>query len=375
MKLVFFGLSISSAWGNGHATLLRGLFRALHALGHHIDFFEKDAPYYAARRDAAELPYADVHLYRNWADIVNLASRELAGADVGFVTSYCPDGKEACELVLESKLQRTVYYDMDTPVTLQRLEQRESVPYLPVNASRAYDLSGFDLVLSYTGGDALGQLKSRLRARCVAPLYGWVDPEIHHSVPQCREFEADLSYLGTYAADRQRQLECLLLMPAKLLPERKFLVGGAMYTDIGGWPQNVRHIEHVAPVDHAAFYSSSPVTLSVTRGAMAAMGYCPSGRLFEAAACGTVVLSDWWRGLDTFFEPGREILIAAEASDSIAAIQTDCEALQRMGERARDRALACHTAHVRAQRLLDLLRSPRDESSLGEAVTYARTGV
>lgn len=373
MKLVLFGLSISSAWGNGHATLLRGLFRALHAKGHRIHFFERDAPYYAAQRDAAELPYVHVHLYRDWGDIVDLATRELSDADAGFVTSYCPDGQKACELVLHSNLPRTVFYDMDTPVTLQRIEQGERVPYLPVNGFGECDLSGFDLVLSYTGGEALERLRSRLSAQCVAPLYGWVDPAVHHCVPKCNEFVADLSYLGTYAPDRQQQLENLLLIPARERPKRQFVVAGAMYPDSEVWPQNVRHIEHVAPANHAAFYSSSPVTLSVTRGAMAAMGYCPSGRLFEAAACGTVVLSDWWRGLDTFFEPGREILIASETGESIAAIETDYETLRRMGERARDRALACHTAHARAQRLLDLLRSPRDQSR-PQAAAYAGTG-
>ncbi|HEX4808503.1 MAG TPA: glycosyltransferase [Bryobacteraceae bacterium] len=365
MKLVFFGLSVSSAWGNGHATLLRGLFRALRSQGHRIHFFEKDVPYYAAQRDAATLPYAQIHLYRDWTENLEIANRELAGADVGFVTSYCPDGIAACELVLNSNLPRTVFYDMDTPVTLERLQAGERVPYLPENG-----LGDFDQVLSYTGGAALEQLKSSLGAQCVAPLYGWVDPDVHHRVPSCDEFTADLSYLGTYALDRQQQLEELLLCPARRLMDRRFVIAGAMYPEIRSWPTNVRHLEHVAPAQHAAFYSSAPLTLNITRGAMAAMGYCPSGRLFEAAACGTVVLSDWWNGLDSFFEPGQEILIAEDAEQAAAAIQQHPETLRRMGERARERALDCHTAAVRAQHLINLLESPRDENSVAD-IAYA----
>jgi spore maturation protein CgeB len=357
MKIVIFGLSVSSAWGNGHATLLRGLFRALRGAGHEVHFFERDTPYYAAHRDAPSLPFAHLHLYTDWSETLGLAQAELRGADVGMVTSYCPDGAAACELVLQSNLPRSVFYDMDAPVTLIRIENGESVPYLPAGG-----LGAFDLVLSYTGGEALNQIRQRLGARCVAPLYGWVDTSKHHRTGAEAEFEADLSYLGTYSEDRQAQLDELLLAPARCLPGRRFLIAGAMYPDPGIWPPNVRHFEHVPPERHCAFYSSSPLTLSVTRGAMAAMGYCPSGRLFEAAACGTAVLSDWWAGLDVFFEPGEEILIAECRADAVAAINADRDELARIGLRARERALDCHTAEARAQRLISLLESPRDEA-------------
>ncbi|MDQ2844060.1 MAG: glycosyltransferase, partial [Acidobacteriota bacterium] len=213
MKLTVFGLSISSAWGNGHATLLRGLFRALHAKGHEIHFFERDTPYYAAHRDAPSLPYVNIHLYHAWSDSLPLVRKLLAESEVAMVTSYCPDGAAACELVLDANVKRSLFYDLDTPVTLSRLAQGEIPSYLP-----AQGLAGFDLVLSYTGGEALGQLSSRLGARTVASLYGWVDPEIHSRVPACPEFRSDLSYLGTYAADRQKSLEDLLIKPARELP-------------------------------------------------------------------------------------------------------------------------------------------------------------
>lgn len=354
MNFVVFGLSISSAWGNGHATLLRGLFRALHAQGHVIHFFERDVPYYARHRDAADLSYAHLHLYREWADIDVEVRRLLDRADVGLVTSYCPHGKAASRLVFDSGVERTIFYDLDTPVTLQRLDRGESVDYLPEGG-----LSQFDLVLSYTGGAALERLQITLGARNVAPLYGWVDPTIHYRRPVSDEFKSDIAYLGTFAADREAGFDQLLLEPARRLPNCRFLVAGAMYPDQDLWPRNVRLKEHVAPPEHGAFYSSSPLMLSLTRESMARSGYCPSGRLFESAACETAVLSDWWEGLDSFFTPGQEILVASSTEEAIATFTQDRSALKKIGQRAKERALDCHTADHRAKTLLQLLDRSR----------------
>lgn len=356
MKIVIFGLSVSSSWGNGHATLWRGLLRALREQGHEIHFFERDTPYYARWRDVTSLPYASLHLYSSWEEVQPCARRALAGADIGVVTSYCPDGVAACALVLNSKLSRTVFYDMDTPVTLSRLERGEPVAYIP-----AEGLGGFDLVLSYTGGHALDLLRKRLGAQSVATLYGWVDPAIHHRVESSHWYQADLSYLGTYSADRQAVLEELFVRTARHLPASQFVVGGAMYPNTETWPDNIRHYHHVGPPEHCAFYSSSPLTLNVTRASMAAMGYCPSGRFFEAAAAGTAVLSDWWEGLDTFFEPGEEILIAASTAEATEAITRDRGALLKIGARAKERTLDCHTAEIRARRFIDLIQNPVHE--------------
>jgi spore maturation protein CgeB len=366
MRIVVFGLSISSAWGNGHATLLRGLFRALHEKGHEIDFFERDTPYYAAHRDAQTLPYVKLHLYSDWSDTRQVAKQSLADADAAIVTSYCVDGIDACDLVLGSNLPRKVFYDMDTPVTLSRLEQGERVEYIP-----PYGLGAFDVVLSYTGGQALDALKSKLKATRAAALYGWVDPGVYERTTASPQYSADLSYLGTYSADRQDALERMLIEPARTLSQNTFVIAGAMYPNTELWPRNVRHFGHVIPPRHASFYSSSALTLNVTRGAMAAMGYCPSGRLFEAAACGTAVLSDWWDGLDSFFAPGSEILIANTTNDAIAAITQDRELLLSIGAKARERALDCHTAEIRADRLLSLIESPRDERGQAELVQAA----
>lgn len=357
MTIVVFGLSISSAWGNGHATLLRGLFRVLNSKGHEIHFFERDTPYYAAHRDAPSLPYVNLHLYSDWSNARHAAKEVLQRAGVGIVTSYCVDGVAACRMVLDSKLPRAIFYDMDTPVTLSRLERGEAVEYLPADG-----LGGFDLVLSYTGGEALERLKNKLRARRTAALYGWVDPSIHQRATPSEQFAADLSYLGTYAADRQDALERMLIEPARILSDKVFVIAGAMYPNTEMWPKNIRHFGHIVPNRHAAFYSSSPLTLNITRGAMANMGYCPSGRLFEAAACGTAILTDWWNGLDAFFTPGSEILVANTTSEATSAISREREFLQAVGARAKERALDCHTAEIRADRLLSLIDSPRDES-------------
>jgi spore maturation protein CgeB len=357
MNIVIFGLSISSAWGNGHASLLRGLLQALHRQGHQIHFFERDTPYYASHRDAWHFDYVKLHLYSDWIAELPQIRSALAAADVGLVTSYCADGRAACEAVLDAGLPRTVFYDMDSPVTLARLEQGDLVPYVPETG-----LGDFDLVLSYTGGKTLPLLRQRLNAKRTATLYGWVDPAAYHRVDVRPEFDADFSYLGTYSADRQPALDALFVEAAERLGNLRFVIGGAMYPHSDKWPANVRHYDHIAPPEHAAFYSSSPLTLNITRASMAAMGYCPSGRLFEAAACGTGVLSDWWDGLESFFQPGEEILIASGSADTMTALSRQGEELRRIGERARERALDCHTAAIRAQRLLGLIEDPCDEA-------------
>ncbi len=345
MKLVIFGLSISSSWGNGHATLWRGLCRSLAGRGHDIAFFERDVPYYADHRDLIEMPGLRLCLYPNWDEVLPAARAELEGADAAIVTSYCPDAIAAADLALSSRA-RSVFYDLDTPVTLDRLRSGQPVEYIGPRG-----LCDFDLVLSYTGGTALSQLRERLGARRVFPLYGSVDPDVHRRVPALERFRADLSYLGTYAADRQAALEELFIGPARRLPERRFVLGGALYPQDFSWTENIYFVRHLPPAEHPAFYSSSLLTLNVTRRAMAQMGYCPSGRLFEAAACGTPVLSDRWDGLEQFFEPGREILIACDTAGAIEAMRTPREELDRIGRRARERTLAEHTAARRAGEL------------------------
>ncbi|HET9623313.1 MAG TPA: glycosyltransferase [Kofleriaceae bacterium] len=356
---MIFGLSVSSSWGNGHATLWRGLIAALDGSGHEVSFFERDVAYYSAHRDLRALGgRARLFLYPAWDDVRALAARALADADAAIVTSYCPDGRAAAELVLGSRAIR-VFYDLDTPVTLSRLAAGEDVTYLPVHG-----LGAFDLVLSYTGGDALDQLRARLGARRVAPLYGSVDPAHYRPVAAEPAWAAACSYLGTWSADRQARLDALFLEPARRQRVR-FVLGGSQYPDDIAWPDNVARVDHVAPDAHPAFYCSSPVTVSVTRAAMAATGFCPSGRLFEAAACGVPVLSDDWPGLDSFFTPGDEILIARSTDDALGALARPRRELAEIGRRARARVVDEHTASHRAAQLVALLETRGAPAAIG----------
>lgn len=350
MKLVVFGLAVSSSWGNGHATLWRGLIRALAGRGCRVVFFERDVPYYASQRDLVELPGGTLHLYQRWSDVQALAHRELADADVGMVTSYCPDGVAAARLVLDTGLPVRAFYDLDTPVTLARLEAGESVPYLGPDG-----LCGFDLVLSYTGGEALRALEERLGATCALPLYGSVDPAVHRPSSPTGERLADLSYLGTYAADRQEMLARLFVDVARLSPERRFVIAGAQYPEHFPWTDNIYFLRHLPPADHPAFYAASRLTLNVTRQAMARMGYCPSGRLFEAAACGVPIITDRWDGLEHFYTPGAELLLADSGADVLAALELSPPELRSIADAARERTLAEHTNDARAGELLRML--------------------
>lgn len=351
MRIVIFGLTVSSSWGNGHATLWRSLIRALDRDGHEVVFYERDAPYYAAHRDLPALPgAAKLRLYGSWDDIRGEARAAIHDADAAIVTSYCPDGRAACASVLDAKTATRVFYDLDTPVTLESLEAGKDVPYLP-----AEGLAEFDLVLSFTGGRALELLRDRLGARDCAPLYGSVDPEHHKPVPTDPAWQAACSYLGTWSHDRQDMLDALFLAAARRRPAETFVLGGSQYPAHVEWPANVRRHDHVPPPAHSAFYCSSPVTLNVTRTPMARLGYCPSGRLFEAAACGVPVITDSWPGLDTFFTPEEEILIATTTDDAIAALNLSAEELATIGKRARERTLDEHSGTQRARELLSLI--------------------
>ncbi len=349
MKLVVFGLSVSSSWGNGHAVLWRALIRALAAQGHRTVFFERDAPWYAEHRDLTEIDGGRLVLYADWDDIRPVAMRELRDAEAAIVTSYCPDGVAATEVVLDAPGLHA-FYDLDTPVTLARLAAGERI-----EAIGPLGLAPFDLVLSYTGGGALTALKERLGARRVAPLYGSVDPARYRPGEPPPGPSAALSYLGTYAADRQDKLDALLLEPARRRPEWRFVIGGAQYPQDFAWSDNIFFWRHVAPADHPNFYAAARATLNVTRRSMAESGWCPSGRLFEAAACAAPILSDWSEGLDRFFVPDIEIVIVRTSQDVLAALDRDDRELCRIGEAARARALSEHTAERRAAELVDLL--------------------
>lgn len=355
MKIVLFGLTLSSSWGNGHATPYRALLRGLHRLGHELSFYEKDVEYYYWRRDFREVDYCELVLYLEWTDIRQRALRDVAAADAVIIGSFCPDGARIADEVLALGKPLKVFYDLDTPVTLKELA-RGDLDYV----QRA-QLPAYDLVLSFTGGAVLHELESRWGARVARPLYGCVDPDVYQRVPPSDEFRCGLSYMGTHSPDREEKLRELFLNVAAQQPSDEFLLAGTMYPADLLIPANVRRVDHIAPARHAEFYSSSRATLNLTRGDMAANGWCPSGRFFEAAACGTPLFSDWFAGLDHFFADGEELRIVRSSQDVIAGVGLSDAELARMASRARERTLDQHTGLRRAQELvayLEQLRAP-----------------
>jgi spore maturation protein CgeB len=355
LKITFFGLTISSSWGNGHATPYRALFRALARRGHEIAFYEQDVEYYACRRDFTECDFCQLKLYSRWEDIRAQAIGEAAESDAVIVASYCPAGARISDEILALDGPLRVFYDMDTPITLSGLASGDAdLDYL-----RGNQICEFDLYLSFTGGHALAELRQRWGAQRVEPLYGCVDPDVHFRTDYAPIYGCDLSYMGTYAPDRQPLLDELFLEPARQMRSRVFLLAGALYPWQWQWPPNLRRFDHVAPSQHAALYSSSCATLNLTRREMAASGWCPSGRLFEAAACGAPILSDWWEGLDSFFAPQKEILVVRNAAEVMAALRENHGELSRMAVRAAERTFAEHTGEARASEFLKHLDAAR----------------
>jgi len=343
VKLLILGLSITSSWGNGHATTYRSLCRALYERGHVIDFFEKDVPWYRNNRDLPQPAYCTVHLYEEWPEARDRIAASAKDADAVVIGSYFADAIPAADALFHRSSSPVLFYDIDTPVTIAALRRSGSCEYL-----RADQIPQYHAYLSFTGGPTLQELANVFKARVAVPFYCSVDPEAYRSLTPSPEFNCDLAYLGTYAADRQPKLLELLDTPARSLPRQRFIVAGPQYP-MFDWQPNVRRIEHVAPGLHPGFYSSARYTLNLTRADMIAAGYSPSVRLFEAAACGAAIISDAWKGLGDFFTSGSEILIA-ENSQSVIDILTGLsnEERRKIGHNARLRVLAGHTAHHRA---------------------------
>ncbi len=359
LKLTIFGLTLSSSWGNGHATPLRAIIRALSRRGHEVTFFEKDVDYYARRRDFQSCSYCNLVLYPEWKTVRQQALDCAAESDAVVVTSFCPQGARIAADVLELSRPLHLYYDLDTPITLARLGHGD-LDYL-----RSDQIPAFDLYLSFTGGRILRELESSWGARIARPLYGCVDPDLYFRVPEKGDYLCALSYMGTYAADRQSKLDELFLEPARRLPSSQFLLAGSLSPWEWQWPSNVLRFEHVSPTEHPALYSSSRATLNITRAEMANAGYCPSGRFFEAAACGAAILSDYWQGLETFFRCEDEILLVNGADDVVRALEMPDGELARIAARARQRTLDEHTGERRADELLACLDEARNQSAEG----------
>ncbi|HET9099724.1 MAG TPA: glycosyltransferase [Acidobacteriaceae bacterium] len=344
MKIVVYGLTITSSWGNGHATTYRALLSALAGRHHRIEFIEKDVEWYRSNRDLPNPEFCSVHLYDSWESSAGALLELSEDADAIIIGSYFPDAVAATSRLLEQARCPVLFYDIDTPITLQRLRSEGVTEYLNPALIPSYAA-----YLSFTGGPALRELEQNFGALRAIPFFCSVDPDLYRPLPVREEFRCDLSYLGTYAKDRQPKLERLLDGAASLLPQKDFLVAGSQYPEPISWSPNVRRIIHVSPPDHPAFFSSSRFTLNLTREAMVSAGYSPSVRLFEASACGAAIVSDSWPGLDEFLTPGEEILLPTDAADVIDILEHVSDAERnRIGGRARERILAEHTAGHRA---------------------------
>lgn len=354
MRLFFLGLSLSSSWGNGHATTYRSLLKGLHAAGHEALFLERDQPWYASNRDLPDPDYCDLRFYASLTELDRYADA-VALADAVIIGSYVSDGPAVINWVNKHRRRLLCFYDIDTPITLQGLAEG-GVGYLTADA-----IPLFDLYLSFTGGPALRVLRDVYRARRAVPLYCSVDPDLYHPTGAAKRW--DLGYLGTYGADRQDTLDRLLLEPARRLPDKRFVVVGPQYPADIAWPANVERIEHLPPSAHAEFYSSLGWTLNVTRRDMIRSGYSPSVRLFEATACQAPVLSDRWTGIDDVLTPGRDLLLLGEAVEVVEALAMPDLQRNEIGLAGRLTTLQFHTGRRRAEELVRHLAG-RDNFSM-----------
>jgi spore maturation protein CgeB len=344
LDIVILGLSITSSWGNGHATTFRGLVRELTRRGHRTLFLERDMPWYAENRDLPNPPFGRTEIYHSFEELKRRFAAEIRKADVVIVGSYVPEGIAVGEWVCGTAGGLTAFYDIDTPVTLAKLAAGNA-EYLTPDLVRRYGL-----YLSFTGGPTLETIEDCLGSPAARPMYCSVDSELYY--PEPRRVRWDMGYLGTYSTDRQPTLDRLLTEPARRWAEGDFLVVGPQYPDDLAWPANVKRIVHLPPAKHRRFYNSQRFTLNVTRADMIKAGYSPSVRLFEAAACGVPIISDYWDGLETFFDLDSEILVARSAEDVLRVLRQTSEAERgQIASRAREKALSRHTAAHRAAEL------------------------
>ncbi len=356
-KMVILGLSITSSWGNGHATTYRALVRELSRRGHDVLFLERDVPWYAKHRDMRRPPFGRTELYTSRRDLKKRFAAQVSDADFVMVGSYVPEGVDVGKWVQSAARGVTAFYDIDTPVTLAKLANGGADYLTPELIPR------YRLYLSFTGGPILRRLETHFGAPIARPLYCSVDPSLYY--PASSPLRWDLGYLGTYSPDRQRPLNRLLLDSAQRWRKGRFVVAGPQYPKCTEWPENVCRIEHLSPARHRRFYNSQRFTLNLTRADMIRAGYSPSVRLFEAAACGTPIISDYWDGLETFFEPGKEILLARSADHMLEYLcgMPDDERI-RIGLRGRATVLAGHTAAHRAEELEECIRAVRGRANV-----------
>ena len=347
MRIAFFGSSLVSAYWNGAATYYRGIVRALDGRGHRDTFLEPDAYGRQQHRDIADPEWADVVVYDpdRWRE----ALARARGADVVVKASGVGVRDEELEAgVLGLGAPTTIFWDVDAPATLARLEAD------PADPLRAL-VPRYDLVLTYGGGDRVVDRYLALGSRACVPVYNGLDPDTHHPVPPDERFACDLAFLGNRLPDREARVEEFFLRAARLAPERSFLLGGSGWED-KPLPENVRDVGHVSTNDHNALNCTPLAVLNVSRESMAANGYSPATRVFEAAGAGACLITDAWDGIELFLQPGAEVLVARDGAEVAELLRgLDPERARAVGEAARRRLLQEHAYAHRAEQVEETL--------------------
>jgi spore maturation protein CgeB len=346
MKIYVFGSSLTSCYWNGAATYYRGIYKSLHRLGHEITFAEPDIYNRQQNRDCSVIEYANVRVYETPRDLKTVLS-EASRADLIIKHS----GVGADDELLESEVlncgsarSRSAFWDVDAPATLARLEENPHDAFRPL-------IPHYDFIFTYGGGDPVVQHYQRLGAKNCLPIYNALDPDTHHPVPPDQSLQCDLVFVGNRLPDREARVEQFFLRAAELAPEFQFVLGGE------GWrgkrlPQNIRYIGHVGTANHNAINCSARTVLNINRESMAKVGFSPPTRVFEAAGAGACLITDSWLGVEQFFEPGREILVASSAEEVVGHLQqTSPEKAKSIGAAMRARALRDHTYEMRARQV------------------------
>ncbi|HJV64406.1 MAG TPA: glycosyltransferase [Geomonas sp.] len=350
LNIAFFASSLVSSYWNGAATYYRGLVRALHGLGHRVTFYEPDAYERQAHRDMEDPAWAKVVVYPATEAGVFRSLQEAKGADLVVKASGVGVFDELLErevLQLKREGTRVVFWDVDAPATLERIGNDGQDPFRRL-------IPQYDLVLTYGGGAPIVQAYCAFGAKECIPIYNALDPETHFPVPPTPRLKADLSFLGNRLPDREARVEEFFLSVAKRLPTRSFLLAGAGWSDKPR-SANVSYLGHLGTRDHNAFNCSPMAILNISRASMAKNGFSPATRVFEAAGAGACVITDHWEGIDLFFEPGKEILVAA-TGDEVAEILTGLQPAMAsaVGARALSRVRAQHTYAHRARQFEEI---------------------
>lgn len=350
MRLFVFGSSLTSSYWNGAATYYRGIYKSLHALGFDITFAEPDIYRRQQNRDMATIPYAQVIVYQSPSDIPELL-QQAREADLVIKHSGVGAEDELLErevLRCASRTTRVAFWDVDAPATLARVEQSTDDPFRDL-------IPQYDYIFTYGGGPPIVQHYLHLGARNCNPIYNALDPETHHPVAKDPVMACDLAFVGHRLPDRERRVQDFFFRAAALAPEMMFILGGE------GWggcslPQNVRWIGHVGSGDHNRINCSARMILNINRESMASVGFSPPTRVFEAAGAGACLITDEWTGVEHFFAPNHEILVASSAEEVVGYLRNMAPAqTEQIGRAMRSRALRDHTYALRAVQFQNFL--------------------